>query len=195
MFLDSLSTIVSFRRPSIARPQTYSPLVSKSVCGTLVCQDHSENPYRKVIPWIRSPMVAAAIVTVAACHYIQSLMGSPLPGLLPSMTDQVPQLITPKSDAAGLTISERALIDYYFRSKELSLKLVMFDLSMHHHRPEDNASVIAIVLLAILDIFESGSGAWNVHLEGSRKLLKAGSVNGSSVWDSSVETLLCEAAT
>jgi hypothetical protein len=66
---------------------------------------------------------------------------------------------------------------------------------MHHPQAVADASVIAIVLLAILDIFESGSGAWNIHLEGCRKLLQAGSISGSSVWDSSVETLLTEATT
>jgi len=66
---------------------------------------------------------------------------------------------------------------------------------MHHPRARDEASVIAIVLLAVLDIFESGSGAWNVHLEGTKKLIEAGSINRSYVCDSSVEALLCEAAT
>lgn len=140
-------------------------------------------------------MVATAIVTVAACHYIQGLTGSTLPGLPPPTRDQAPPLIMPKSDISGLTPYERVLIDYYLRSKELSLNLVSSHLTMHHPRATDNASVIAIVLLAVLDVLESGSGAWNYHLEGSKKLVQAGSINGSSVWDSSVETLLSEAAT
>ena len=140
-------------------------------------------------------MVATAIVTVAACHYIQGLTGSTLPGLPPPAVDQAPPLITPESDVARLTTSERALIDYYLRSKELVLKLVSSHLTMHHPRARDEASVVAIVLLAVLDIFESGSGAWNVHLEGSKKLIEAGAINTSSVWDSSVEVLLSEAAT
>ena len=140
-------------------------------------------------------MVATAIVTVAACHYIQGLTGSTLPGLPTPVTDQAPPLITPKFDIAGLTTSERYLIDYYLRLKELSLNLVSSHLTMHHSKAGDNASVIAIVLLAVLDIFESGSGAWNVHLEGSKKLIEGGSINESSVFDSAVETLLCEAST
>ncbi|KAJ4024695.1 hypothetical protein NW766_000935 [Fusarium irregulare] len=92
-------------------------------------------------------------------------------------------------------MSERALIDFYLRSKELSLSLVSSHLTRHHLGARDNSSVIAIVLLAVLDIFESGSGAWNVHLEGSKTLIEAGSIDRSSAWDSSVETLLCEAAT
>ncbi|KAI1056983.1 hypothetical protein LB507_001450 [Fusarium sp. FIESC RH6] len=140
-------------------------------------------------------MVATTIVTVAACHYIQSLTGSTLPGSPAPATDEATALITPKSDIAGLTTSERALIDYYLRSKELSLSLVSSHLTRHRLGARDNASVIAIVLLAVLDIFESGSGAWNVHLEGSKTLIEAGSIDRSSAWDSSVETLLCGAAT
>lgn len=140
-------------------------------------------------------MVTSAIVTVAACHYIQSLTGCTLPVSPPPATDQAPPLITPKSDIAGLTTSKRGLIDYYLRSKELSLNLVSSHLTIHRSKGGDNASIIAIVLLAVLDIFESGSGAWNIHLEGSKKLIEAGSNNGSSVFDNSVETLLCEAAT
>ncbi|RFN50632.1 putative c6 finger domain protein acr-2 [Fusarium flagelliforme] len=176
-------------------PRFFIDYFSKRVCGSLVFQDHPENPYRKIIPWIRSPMVATAIVTVAACHYIQSLTGSTLPGLPAPGTDQAPPLTTPEFDVARLTTSERTLINYYLRSKELSLNLVSSHLAMHHPRARDEASVIAIVLLAVLDIFESGSGAWNVHLEGSKKLIEAGSINTASVWDSSVEALLSEAAT
>ncbi|CAG7557809.1 unnamed protein product [Fusarium equiseti] len=140
-------------------------------------------------------MVVTAIVTVATCHYIQSLTGSTLPGLPPPVTDQAPPLITPKTDIAGLPTSERALVNYYLLSKELILKLVSSHLAMQYPRARDEASVIAIVLLAVLDIFESGSGAWNVHLEASKKLIEPGSINRSIVWDSSVEALLCEAAT
>ena len=140
-------------------------------------------------------MVATAIVTVAACHYIQDLTGSTLPGISTPATGQAPPLITPKYDIVGLTTSVRALIDYYLRSKELSLNLVSSHLSLHRSKARDNASVSAIVLLAVLDIFESGSGAWNVHLEGYKTLIEAGSIDRLSAWDSSVETLLCEAAT
>lgn len=148
-----------------------------------------------MIPWIGSPVVATTIVTVAACHYIQSLTRSTLPvSPLPSI-DQAPPLIIPKCDTAQLITSQKALVDYYLRSKELSLSLVSSHLTIHHPSAGDNPSIIAIVLLAILGIFESGSGAWNVHLEGSKRLIEARSIERSSVWYSGVESLLCEAVT
>jgi hypothetical protein len=46
---------------------------------------------------------------------------------------------------------------------------------MDLHNPamqKDGRTLAAIVLLAFIDIFESGSGAWSYHIEGAKKLLK-----------------------
>ncbi|KAI6765470.1 hypothetical protein HG530_006540 [Fusarium avenaceum] len=54
--------------------------------------------------------------------------------------------------------------------------------------------LIAVVLLAILDIFESGSGAWSYHIEGIKKMLEAGAMTGTSACDHNLQNLLQEAA-
>ncbi|RGP70209.1 acriflavine sensitivity control acr-2 [Fusarium sporotrichioides] len=56
-----------------------------------------------------------------------------------------------------------------------------------------NDTVIAIILLAILDVFESGSGAWNLHLDGAKKMLQRQSVTGPLGGDRVVQALLNEA--
>ena len=50
----------------------------------------------------------------------------------------------------------------------------LHDPTMQH----DGRTLAAIVLLAFLDIFESGSGAWSYHIEGAKKLLKNRPENG-----------------
>jgi hypothetical protein len=37
----------------------------------------------------------------------------------------------------------------------------------------DDRTLAAIVVLALLDLFESGSGAWSYHVEGAKKLLRS----------------------
>lgn len=74
------------------------------------------------------------------------------------------------------------------------MKLISAALKKDHTTLGDKSILIAVVLLTILDIFESGSGTWNVHLEGAKRLLDAGVMAGSSEWDSSARNLLQEAA-
>lgn len=52
----------------------------------------------------------------------------------------------------------------------------------------DKALFVAVLLLTILDIFESGSGTWVFHLEGAKLLLDAGVMADVSEWDGSAGT-------
>lgn len=161
-------------------PLANVPLVSKRVCPTLVFHDSQDNHYRSIIACASSPVVSSAIVTVAACHYIQNLTGCPLAGLqLPITSPSLPL---------------QAPINYYLRSKGRCLKLISAALARDHTAVGNKAILIAVVLLTILDIFESGSGTWSVHLEGAKRLLDAGVMAGTSEWDSSSRNLLQEAA-
>lgn len=151
--------------------------VSKRVCPSLVSHDRPDNHYRSVISCVSSPVVASAIVAVAACHYIQSLTSCPIAGLpLPA------------------TSPLEAPLGSYLRSKGQCLQLISAALGKDRTTLGDKAILIAVVLLMILDMFESGSGTWSLHLEGAKRLLDAGVMAGVSEWDTSVRNLLGEAA-
>lgn len=153
---------------------------SKRVCPTLVFHDRPDNPYRGIIACASSPVVASAIVAVAACHDIQSLTGRPMA-----------RLPLPTTSTA---LAVEAPFNHYLQSKGQCLKLISAALAKDRTTQGDKAILIAVVLLTILDIFESGSGTWSLHLEGAKTLVGAGVMAGVSEWDSSARKLLQEAA-
>ncbi|TXB96239.1 hypothetical protein FocTR4_00016643 [Fusarium oxysporum f. sp. cubense] len=61
-------------------------------------------------------------------------------------------------------------------------------------KPLPGSLLITVVLLAFLDIFESGSGAWSYHIEGIKKMLEVGAMKGTSSWDNNLQSLLHDAA-
>lgn len=171
---------MSIRPVLLEEPSAYSPSVSKRVCPALIFHDGKDNHYRRIIPYTSSPVVASAIEAVAACHYIQSLTGCPVAGLpLP---------------ATSRTLALRAPFNCYLRSKGQCLNLISATLAKDRPTLGDKALLVAVVLLTILDIFESGSGTWVFHLEGAKRLLDAGVMAGVSEWDGSAKDLLQDAA-
>jgi hypothetical protein len=58
----------------------------------------------------------------------------------------------------------------------------------------DKSILTAVVLLTILDIFESGCGSWTAHLEGAKTMLDAEIINGFPGSDNSARNLLQEVA-
>ncbi|KAF5258328.1 hypothetical protein FOXYS1_11105 [Fusarium oxysporum] len=65
---------------------------------------------------------------------------------------------------------------------------------MHSTTQDQQSLLITVVLLAFLDIFESGSGAWSYHIEGIKKMLEVGAMKGTSSWDDNLQSLLHDAA-
>ncbi|EWZ30443.1 hypothetical protein FOZG_15926 [Fusarium oxysporum Fo47] len=159
---------------------------SKCICPTLVLQDQLDNPYRNVIPWINTPTVASAIMTVSSCHYIQYITNCPMAELLPQ---------TRNGTVLGrLNAHIRSLVNYHLRSKSHCLGLVSTALAIHRTTQDQQSLLITVVLLAFLDIFESGSGAWSYHIEGIKKMLEVGAMKGTSSWDDNLQSLLHDAA-
>lgn len=64
----------------------------------------------------------------------------------------------------------------------------MHDQSQRGEEP----TFIAVILLAVLDLVESGSGSWIFHLEGAKKLLEAGNRKGRPEFEKGPRTLLHE---
>jgi hypothetical protein len=104
------------------------------------------------------------------------------------------QALVLRNNPVGSDWSREAVFKYYLKSKGKCLKLISAALAQHHSESGDPAILIAVVLLTILDMFESGSGAWSLHLEGAQKLLNAGIMAGTSEWDSVARKLLHGAA-
>jgi hypothetical protein len=72
--------------------------------------------------------------------------------------------------------------------------LVSTALAIHRTTQDQQSLLITVVLLAFLDIFESGSGAWIYHIEGIKKMLEVGAMKGTSSWDDNLQSLLHDAA-
>ncbi|KAG5655528.1 hypothetical protein KAF25_003865 [Fusarium avenaceum] len=167
---------------------------SNRICPTLVLQDQPDNPYRNIIPWINIPTVASAIMTVSSCHYIQYITNCSLVDLVPQTRDRTGPLTLSEPRSGSLNTYRAPLVNYYLRSKDDSLKLVSAALVIDRTTQDHQSLLIAVVLLAFLDIFESGSGAWSYHIEGIKKMLEAGTMTGTSACDQNLQNLLQEAA-
>lgn len=169
-------------------------LVSNRICPTLVLQDQPDNPYRNIIPWINIPTVASAIMTVSSCHYIQYITNCSVADLLPQTRNGIGPLTAMEPRSGNLDTYRGPFVNYYLRSKDHSLKLVSAALVTNRTSQGHQSLLIAVVLLAFLDIFESGSGAWSYHIEGIKKMLEAGAMSGTSAWDHNLQNLLQQAA-
>lgn len=60
---------------------------------------------------------------------------------------------------------------HFLEFKQRTLNQLTQDLS-NPVMQRDDRTLAAIVVLALLDLFESGSGAWSYHIEGAKKLLR-----------------------
>ena len=58
---------------------------------------------------------------------------------------------------------------HYLEYKQRTLNQLSKDL-LNPVMAKDDITLAAIVVLALLDLFESGSGAWSYHIEGAKKL-------------------------
>ncbi|KAI9168039.1 Acriflavine sensitivity control protein acr-2 [Paramyrothecium foliicola] len=164
---------------------------STHVCSTLVLRDGAGNPYRGIIPYTGSPVVKSAMIAVASCHYIQSITGCPLAGLLVPGTKATASFAS-KNHVAGRNYSQEALLQGYLRSKGYCLRAVSTALAINGVLDAHGTILIAVVLLIVLDVFENGSSTWNIHLVGAEKLLENAVTTGAPDWHSSLRNLFNE---
>jgi hypothetical protein len=99
-----------------------------------------------------------------------------------------------QTKAAGQDVYQDATLKFYLHCKSKTLTLISAALADDQSAQGGKATLIAVLLLMILDVFESGSGAWSLHLEGAKTLLDSGVLDGSSEWDTSAGALLHETA-
>ncbi|GFF28502.1 acriflavine sensitivity control protein acr-2 [Aspergillus udagawae] len=136
------------------------------------------NPYRDLTFLVGdSPLLAHALAATGALHH----------AILTNLEFSLPW----SSDAAGdggTALSseevERAVIssmarrpsskdyEHFLGFKQRALRQLSLDICDPVMR-NDNRTLAAIMVLALMDAIESGDGAWKYHLEGAKKLLKS----------------------
>ena len=148
------------------------------MANDFVVYSQSKNPWRDIISLVGdSPLLAHGLCAMGALHY--SLMSesdsSPMPwssnnlltGSSPLSPEDIETIVSP---AGNRRPSSRAF-QHFLEFKQRTLHQLSKDLS-NPVMQKDDRTLAAIVVLALVDIFESGSGAWSYHIEGAKKLLR-----------------------
>lgn len=148
------------------------------MANDFVVYSQSKNPWRDIISLVGdSPLLAHGLCAMGALHY--SLMSdsdsSPMPwssnNLLTSGSPLSPEDIETIVSPAGNRRPSSRAFQHFLEFKQRTLHQLSKDLS-NPVMQKDDRTLAAIVVLALVDIFESGSGAWSYHIEGAKKLLR-----------------------
>lgn len=147
--------------------------------GDFALYSQFKNPFRDIISLVgHSPVLAHSISAMGALHY--SLVSDSDTTLMPWSTNNletVSWILTPEEIENVITpaASRRPSSKVYQQFLEFKQR-ALHQLSMDLDSPvmqRDNRTLAGIVVLALLDLFESGSGAWSYHIEGAKKLIKS----------------------
>jgi hypothetical protein len=141
----------------------------KALCPSLVFSDTTSNPFRHLISTIRTfPGISSAVMALAVCHKYHNSTGTPL--LLQQKTVQSGGNVARPSKESYPDADNGAL------GQVLSLKQKsMFFLSAEIADDKANsksAAIATIFLLAILEMWETGWGAWYTHVEGAKNFIQ-----------------------
>ena len=139
----------------------------------------TKNPWRDIISLVgHSPLIAHALSAVGALYF--SLISNSDSSMMPWSSHnplsansllsptEIENMIIPTSSRRP---SSKAYHDF-LEFKQRTLHQLSKDLA-NPVTQKDDITLAAIVVLALLDLFESGSGAWSYHLEGAKKLLRS----------------------
>ncbi|KAJ6018822.1 hypothetical protein N7522_000889 [Penicillium canescens] len=144
----------------------------------------SKNPFRDITALVNhSPVLAHSISALGALHYslLSESDSSPMPWSSKSQpledshlsVKEIEDIVAPASSRKPTSQGYQHFLEF----KQRALRQLSMDLS-NPAMQKDGRTLAAIVLLAFLDIIESGSGAWSYHIEGAKKLLKDRPENG-----------------
>ena len=137
-----------------------------------------KNPWRDIISLVGdSPLLSNALMAMGALHY--SLVSNSDSSLMPWSSqnplstnsllapEDIENMIVPTSSKQTTSKPYHHFLEF----KQRTLHQLSKDLSNPTMQNGD-ITLMAIVVLALLDLFESGSGAWSYHIEGAKKLLR-----------------------
>lgn len=139
-----------------------------------------KNPYRDLIRLVGdSPLLAHTLSALGALHYALLANGDfpslPWTSAEPASTGNLLLPHGVEEAVAGIIsrrpVSSRAY-GHFLNLKQRALRQLSLDIR-DPVMQRDDRTVAAILALALLDVIESGSGAWKYHLEGAKNLLKS----------------------
>jgi hypothetical protein len=91
--------------------------------------------------------------------------------LLTADTQLTPEDIESFISPTGANRPPSKAFQHFLEFKQRTLGQLSRDLS-NPLSQKDDRTLATIIVLALLDLFESGSGAWSYHIEGAKKLLR-----------------------
>lgn len=138
----------------------------------------SKNPWRDIISIVGdSPLLAHALSSMGALHYSlattsdSSTMPWSKQNILAADTKLTPEEIESFISPTGAKRPPTKAFQHFLEFKQRTLNQLSKDLC-NPLAQQDDRTLAAIIVLALLDLFESGSGAWSYHIEGAKKLLR-----------------------
>lgn len=148
--------------------------VVRQVSYLFAFSEECNNPYRDVLPMIGScQATTSAIMAVAACHAVHYMTGTTVAQLSgPVGQSSRSKCIKERHTSSSNDYNCSRLLEEFWNHKQKALNLFSHDLTNLNGCP-DVLTFATAVLLALVEVFESGSGSWMVHIEGAKQLLSA----------------------
>ncbi|KAJ6109128.1 hypothetical protein N7486_001362 [Penicillium sp. IBT 16267x] len=130
----------------------YVDYYNERICKLFIVYDSDKNPFRSLIALgLKNPVLLKALLALAARHHFNTGQSF----------DQAEKTIEPR-----LINADRDALSF----KHQAMEALSHSLRDNQHYKQD-ATVASIFLLIFLDLIESGSDGWNIHLEGAKKLI------------------------
>ncbi|KAL6240038.1 hypothetical protein BDW75DRAFT_196788 [Aspergillus navahoensis] len=152
---------------------------NQNLAGYLTLYSDVKNPFRDLIPLVGdSPVIAHSLAAMGALHYVLSANGEFDPMPWPVERSSSSGIPSPPKEGGPVelsTLSRRSftrVYEQFLGLKQRALHQLSRDISDPVLR-NDNKTLAAIMVLALMDAVESGRGAWKYHLEGAKKLLQS----------------------
>lgn len=148
--------------------------VDQRFCKLMVLYEipHS-NPYRNLLQMVStSPSLCATIAAIGAFHSLYTVHHQNQP----SNYHHAPRLTCLTDDHEEFARSPNSVVRTNYRHalmfKQRALQSTKRSLSDPRTRGQE-ATIASVVLLVVLDMVESGGGAWKMHVDGAKSLLQA----------------------
>ncbi|KAL3455302.1 fungal-specific transcription factor domain-containing protein [Aspergillus heterothallicus] len=169
---------------------------NQNLAGVLALYSKVKNPFRDLISLVGdSPVIAHSLAAMGALHYVIVANGefSPMPWpaeMSPAVgTPPPPEGVAPTELSSLSRRSFTKAYEHFLAMKQRALNQLSQDISDPSLR-NDNRTLAAIMVLALMDAIESGHGAWKFHIEGAKKLLQSRERDRSSQSHPQTQTMM-----
>ncbi|KAL2793640.1 fungal-specific transcription factor domain-containing protein [Aspergillus keveii] len=152
---------------------------NRNLAGVLALYSEVKNPFRDLISLVGdSPVIAHSLAAMGALHYVIVANGEFSPMPWPAEIASASSTPSPPGGARPTELSSLSrrsftqVYEHFLAMKHRALHQLSQDISDPALR-NDNRTLAAIMVLALMDAIESGHGAWKFHIEGAKKLLQS----------------------